>query len=161
MAQKIIEGAEGPRTRPRSGRVSTLAQKVTEKAEGPRTRPRSGRRGRRLCEVAGAASGRDDCCGLDGWAELIVSAIWSTSATTVRRRCDECQTRRWRWPTRWPSTGTTEVPYDKMPSTTVWFLVGSGKLQLHVPKTAPCSVSFLLTLCWAKNPRNRPSFKQF
>ncbi|KAI3414120.1 hypothetical protein GPALN_011582 [Globodera pallida] len=54
---------------------------------------------------------------------------------------------------------TGEVPYDKLPPTAVWFLVGSGNLQLHVPKTAPGSLSFLLTLCWAKNPRNRPSFK--
>uniref|UniRef100_A0A915EA37 Protein kinase domain-containing protein n=1 Tax=Ditylenchus dipsaci TaxID=166011 RepID=A0A915EA37_9BILA len=53
---------------------------------------------------------------------------------------------------------TQEVPYKNIAPMAIMYGVGSGKLELHVPKTAPDSVKYLLRLCWAKRSRNRPSF---
>uniref|UniRef100_A0A7E4W3P1 Protein kinase domain-containing protein n=1 Tax=Panagrellus redivivus TaxID=6233 RepID=A0A7E4W3P1_PANRE len=53
---------------------------------------------------------------------------------------------------------TGETPYKGTPSAAIVFGVGSGRLQLHVPKDAPATAKLLFTHCWSKKPRNRPSF---
>ncbi|KAL3094707.1 hypothetical protein niasHT_022189 [Heterodera trifolii] len=99
---------------------------------------------------------------LQGMASVVMSVCgtsqWMSPEMLTNKPCNE-RVDVWSYGVVLWELLTGEVPYDKLPPTTVWFLVGSGNLQLHVPKTAPGSVSFLLTLCWAKNPRNRPSFK--
>ncbi|KAI1706191.1 protein tyrosine kinase domain-containing protein [Ditylenchus destructor] len=53
---------------------------------------------------------------------------------------------------------TQVVPYKGIAPMAIMYGVGSGKLSLHVPKTAPEPAKLLMRLCWAKRPRNRPSF---
>ncbi|KAH7718512.1 mitogen-activated protein kinase kinase kinase 12 [Aphelenchoides avenae] len=53
---------------------------------------------------------------------------------------------------------TQEVPYKNIAPMAIMYGVGSDKLRLHVPKTAPECAKLLLKSCWAKRPRNRPSF---
>ena len=53
---------------------------------------------------------------------------------------------------------TQEIPYKGITSMAIMYGVGSGSLQLHVPKEAPQTAKLLFRLCWSKKPRNRPSF---
>lgn len=53
---------------------------------------------------------------------------------------------------------TQEIPYKNISPMAIMYGVGSGQLHLHIPKTAPDSVRLLLRSCWAKRPRNRPTF---
>uniref|UniRef100_A0A1I7SFU4 Protein kinase domain-containing protein n=1 Tax=Bursaphelenchus xylophilus TaxID=6326 RepID=A0A1I7SFU4_BURXY len=51
-----------------------------------------------------------------------------------------------------------EVPYKNLPPMAIMFNVGSDRLKLHIPRTAPDCYKLLLKICFAKRPRNRPSF---
>ncbi|CAF1022016.1 unnamed protein product [Didymodactylos carnosus] len=55
---------------------------------------------------------------------------------------------------------TCEIPYHNIDPSAVVFGVGKGDLTLPIPSSAPESLKLLMTMCWQKRPRNRPSFQQ-
>lgn len=55
---------------------------------------------------------------------------------------------------------TCEVPYKSLDQNSIMWGVGSNKLKLPVPSTAPEGLRMLLLQCLNIKPRNRPSFAQ-
>ncbi|XP_059055078.1 mitogen-activated protein kinase kinase kinase 12-like [Achroia grisella] len=53
---------------------------------------------------------------------------------------------------------TQKVPYDGLSTCAVTFGVGSEKLSLALPSTFPEQLRLLITHCWYRNPRDRPTF---
>lgn len=54
---------------------------------------------------------------------------------------------------------TCEVPYKNLDQNSIMWGVGSNKLKLPIPSTAPEGIKLLLQLCFNK-AKNRPSFSQ-
>jgi hypothetical protein len=55
---------------------------------------------------------------------------------------------------------TCEVPYKNLDQNSIMWGVGSHKLRLPIPHSAPEGIKLLLQQCWNVKPRNRPSFSQ-
>lgn len=55
---------------------------------------------------------------------------------------------------------TCEVPYKSLDQNSIMWGVGSNKLKLPVPSSAPEGIRILLLQCLNIKPRNRPSFAQ-
>lgn len=55
---------------------------------------------------------------------------------------------------------TGELPYKGVDVAAVVWGVGSGKLQLPIPESAPDGFTLLLKQCWNAHPKHRPSFRQ-
>ncbi|VDK66513.1 unnamed protein product, partial [Cylicostephanus goldi] len=55
---------------------------------------------------------------------------------------------------------TREQPYKNINQMAIIYGVGSEKLSLPIPETAPDGLKMLMRQCWSKTPRNRPSFTQ-
>lgn len=55
---------------------------------------------------------------------------------------------------------TGELPYKGVDVGAIVWGVGSGKLSLPIPDSAPDGFSLLLKQCWNVQPRHRPSFRQ-
>lgn len=55
---------------------------------------------------------------------------------------------------------TREIPYKNLDPNSIMWGVGSNKLQLPIPQSAPEGLKLLLQQCWNNKPRNRPSFSQ-
>ncbi|XP_026762255.1 mitogen-activated protein kinase kinase kinase 12-like [Galleria mellonella] len=53
---------------------------------------------------------------------------------------------------------TQKVPYDGLSTCAVTFGVGSEKLSLPLPDTFPEHLRILITHCWHRDPRDRPTF---
>ncbi|KAM3968488.1 mitogen-activated protein kinase kinase kinase 12 [Aphomia sociella] len=53
---------------------------------------------------------------------------------------------------------TQKVPYDGLSTCAVTFGVGSEKLSLPLPATFPEHLRILISHCWHRNPRDRPTF---
>ncbi len=50
------------------------------------------------------------------------------------------------------------MPYKNFDQNSIMWGVGSNKLQLTIPQSAPEGIKLLLQQCWSIKPRNRPSF---
>lgn len=55
---------------------------------------------------------------------------------------------------------TCEMPYKNFDQNSIMWGVGSNKLQLTIPLSAPDGIKLLLQQCWSIKPRNRPAFSQ-
>ena len=55
---------------------------------------------------------------------------------------------------------TCEQPYKNFDQNSIMWGVGSNKLRLPIPSSAPEGIKLLLKLCFNVKPRNRPSFGQ-
>ncbi len=55
---------------------------------------------------------------------------------------------------------TCEMPYKNFDQNSIMWGVGSNKLQLTIPQSAPEGIKLLLQQCWSLKPRNRPTFSQ-
>jgi len=55
---------------------------------------------------------------------------------------------------------TCEMPYKNFDQNSIMWGVGSNKLQLTIPHSAPEGIKLLLQQCWNIKPRNRPTFSQ-
>jgi mitogen-activated protein kinase kinase kinase 13 len=55
---------------------------------------------------------------------------------------------------------TGEMPYKGVDVGAVVYGVGSGKLTLPIPQSAPDGFTLLLKQCWNTQPKHRPSFRQ-
>lgn len=55
---------------------------------------------------------------------------------------------------------TCEMPYKTLDQNSIMWGVGSNKLKLPIPSTAPEGIKLLLEQCLSIKPRNRPSFVQ-
>ena len=55
---------------------------------------------------------------------------------------------------------TCEIPYKNLDQNSIMWGVGSNKLKLPIPSSAPEGVKLLLEQCLCIKPRNRPSFSQ-
>lgn len=53
-----------------------------------------------------------------------------------------------------------ETPYKNLDQNSIMWGVGSNKLRLPIPVTAPDGIKLLLQLCFNLKPRNRPTFSQ-
>jgi serine/threonine protein kinase len=55
---------------------------------------------------------------------------------------------------------TCEIPYKNLDQNSIMWGVGSNKLKLPIPSSAPEGIKLLLEQCLCIKPRNRPSFGQ-
>jgi serine/threonine protein kinase len=55
---------------------------------------------------------------------------------------------------------TCEVPYKNLDQNSIMWGVGSNKLRLPIPSSAPDGMKILLEQCLSIKPRNRPTFSQ-
>ena len=55
---------------------------------------------------------------------------------------------------------TCETPYKNLDQNSIMWGVGSNKLRLPIPHSAPDGIKLLLQLCFNLKPRNRPTFSQ-